>query len=266
MTIGQPLQPLPISVCLIAGNEAARLPRALASVAGWTAEMIVVVNEDVRDGTDAIARAAGARVFPEPWKGHIGQKNSAAEKASQPWILGLDADEAVSEELRAEITQWFALPEKLVPFAAFQFPRCTYYCGRWIRHGDWYPDRKIRLWRRGQAHWGGVDPHDAVIVSGRVGTLKNDLHHYSNESINRQIQKLVPFSDDFVRHRLATGRSGSWLELVVRPPWRFFRAYVLRLGFLDGWPGYYIAWLNAFSALTRYVKLREAKLSERSEP
>jgi glycosyltransferase involved in cell wall biosynthesis len=259
-------QPLPISVCLIAGNEVARLPRALASVAGWTSEIIVVLNEEVRDGTEELARAAGARVFREPWKGHIAQKNSAAAKASQPWILGLDADEAVSAPLIAELQQLFAAPEKLAPFAAFSFPRCTYYCGRWIRHGDWYPDRKIRLWRRGQAQWGGVDPHDTVIVQGRTGRLKSDLHHYSNESINRQIQKLIPFSDDFVRHRLATGRTGGWLDIAVRPGWRFFRAYVLRLGFLDGWPGYYIAWLNAFSSLTRYVKLREAKLPEQSPP
>jgi glycosyltransferase involved in cell wall biosynthesis len=251
---------------MIAGNEAARIRRALESVRGWAAEIIVVLNAEVNDGTDALAAGLGARVFREPWQGHIAQKNSAVAKAGQPWVLGLDADEVVSPELIAEIQQLFAAPEKLASFAAFSFPRCTYYCGRWIRHGDWYPDRKIRLWRRGQGHWGGVNPHDRVIVSGRTGRLKKDLLHFSNESINRQIEKLVPFSDEFVRHRLATGRRTGWLDLAVRPGWRFFRAYVLRRGFLDGWPGYYIAWLNAFSALTRHVKVCEAKLPERSRP
>jgi glycosyltransferase involved in cell wall biosynthesis len=256
-------QPLPISICIIAGNEVTRLRRALDSVAGWAGEIIVVINDDVTDGTDRLAAECGAKVFREPWKGHIAQKNSAADKAGHAWILGLDADEAVSPELVAEIKQWFARPETLQPFAAFSFPRCTYYCGRWIRHGDWYPDRKIRLWRRGQGRWGGIDPHDMVLVDGRTGKLKHDLHHFSNESINRQIQKLVPFSDDFVRQRLASGRPVGWLDLAVRPGWRFIRAYVFRLGFLDGWPGYYIAWLNAFSAVTRYVKVREASLPGR---
>ena len=95
-----------------------------------------------RDGTDKLAESFGAKVFREPWKGHIGQKNSAAQKASQEWILGLDADEVVSPELRAEIQHNFAAPEKLRDFAALSFPRCTFYCGRWIRHGDWYPDRQ----------------------------------------------------------------------------------------------------------------------------
>lgn len=252
-------KPLPLSICIIAGNEAARLPRLLASIRGWSSEIIVVLNAEVNDGTDKIAEAHGARVFREAWKGHIGQKNSAAQKATQEWLLGLDADEVVSPELRGEIEQLFAEPERMKSWAAFHFPRCTFYCDRWIRHGDWYPDRQTRLWRRGAAVWGGIDPHDKLIVQGRVGALRSDLQHFSNESINRQIQKLVPFSDDFVKHRLAAGRTASWLDLVVRPAWRFFRAYFIKRGFLDGWPGYYIAWLNAFSAVTRYAKIREAK-------
>jgi glycosyltransferase involved in cell wall biosynthesis len=251
---------LPVSICIIAGNEAARIARALKSVAGWTSEIIVVLNDDIADGTDQIAESFGAKVFREPWKGHIAQKNSAAQKAAGDWILGLDADEAVSPELRDEIQKLFSEPEKLRRFAAFSFPRCTFYCGRWIRHGDWYPDRQTRLWRRGAAEWGGVDPHDKLLVAGRVGRLQNDLQHFSNDSINRQIEKLIPFSDEFVRQHLAGNRYSSWLDLALRPGWRFFRAYFLRLGFLDGWPGYYIARLNAFSALTRYTKVREAKL------
>src|SRR5437667_5569524 len=136
---------LPISVSMISGAEAGRIPRALESVAGWTSETVVVLNEEVRDGTDEIARAQGAKVFREPWKGHVAQKNAAAQKAAQEWILGLDADEAVSRELREEIQALFAAGERLAPFAAFSFPRLTKFCGRWIRHVDWYPDRGTRL-------------------------------------------------------------------------------------------------------------------------
>ena len=251
---------LPISVCLIAGNEAHRIRRALDSVAGWTGEIIVVINEEVGDGTDRIAESYGAKVFREPWKGYAAQKNSAAGKAGNEWVLGLDADEVVPPKLRDEIIQTVTAGRTPADAAcaAYSFPRCTFYCGRWIRHGDWYPDRIIRLWQHGRGHWEGT-VHEKLVVQGRIGRLRNDLHHFSNDTINNQIQKLVPFSDAFVKQRLAAGRGTGRLDLAVRPAWRFLRAYFFKLGFLDGWPGYYIAWLNAFSAVTRYVKLLDAQ-------
>ncbi len=257
---------LPISVCMVAAAEAHRIRASLESVAGWTAEIIVVLNEEVADGTFEIAESFGARVFRERWKGMIGQKASSAGKATADWILDLDADEVVSPALREELRRMFSAPSSLNGTAAFSYPRLSWYAGRWIRHGDWYPDRQTRLWRRGQGHWGGADPHAKLIPSGPVKKLRGDLLHYSNESINRQVEKLIPFSDEFVRQH--PGRESGSVELMVRPIWRFVRAYFFRLGFLDGWPGYYIAWLNAFSSLTRYAKLREAALEgkQRSEP
>ena len=250
---------LPISVCVISGPEERRLGRMLESVAAWTREIILVLNDDVRDGTEEIARRYGAIVFREPWKGHIAQKNSAAAKATQPWLLGLDADEVVSPELRTEIKQTLAEPAKAEQFAAFGFPRLTFFCGRWIRHGDWYPDRGTRLWRRGLAEWGGVDPHDKLIVRGAVGWLRSDLLHYNAESIDRQLAKITAFSTDFVRQAQARQRPATWGDLAFRPGWRFLRSYFFRLGFLDGWQGYYIAWMTAFYTATRYAKVREAQ-------
>jgi len=249
---------LPISVCFISGAEAHRIGRALESVADWTREIIVVLNDDVRDGTEEVARRQGAKVFREPWKGFLAQKQSATAKASEPWVLSLDADEVVSPELRADIHQALAKPD---PYVAFEFPRCTHYCGRWIRHGDWYPDRVRRLWKRECGSWAGIDPHPQVAVQGKLGRLRSDLLHFSNESIDRTLAKIAPYSSDFVRNQLQRGRMTSWLDLAVRPLWKFFRAYVLRLGFLDGWPGYYIAWMNAFSTVTRYTKVLEARLA-----
>ncbi|HEY3762908.1 MAG TPA: glycosyltransferase family 2 protein [Verrucomicrobiae bacterium] len=254
------MQSLPISVCIIAGNEAHRIPRALESISGWAAEIIVILNEDVNDGTDKITEGAGAKVFREPWKGHISQKNSAAQKASSDWILGLDADEVVSPGLKEEIQNLFAHPEKLQGVSAFSFPRCTFYCGRWIRHGDWYPDRQIRLWQRGKAEWGGIDPHDKLIVRGNIGRLKGDLHHFSNDSVNTHIRKIIPFTDEFVRQHSQRPAGPLFSGLFIRPCWRFVRAYFIRLGFLDGWQGMYIAWLNAFSTASKYAKLREQEL------
>lgn len=252
-------QPLPVSVCLISGSEEHRIGRALASVAGWAAEIVVVLNEEVADHTERIAREHGAKVFREPWKGHVAQKNSAAAKASQDWILGLDADEEVSRELAEEIRTTLAGPPGSQRFAAFSFPRLSWYCGRWIRHGDWYPDRKTRLWRRGLAQWGGLDPHDKLEVRGEIGKLRHHLRHYSNESIAQQITKIAPYNTNAVRQQIESGAPAGFFELALRPFWRFFRAYLLRRGFLDGWQGFYIAGVSSFSTLTRYAMVREAR-------
>jgi len=248
---------LPVSVCMISGAEAPRIGRALESVAPFAAEMIVVLNAEVADGTQQVAVRHGAKVFREPWKGFVGQKNSAAEKSVQPWVLNIDADEVVPPELAREIGG--VLNESTSTHAAYEFPRCTYYCGRWIRHGDWYPDRICRLWKRGSARWVGQEPHARLEVGGSIGRLRADLLHFSNESIARQISKIVPYNEAMAQRRVASGKSAGMFELTVRPWWRFFRAYFLRLGFLDGWQGFYIAGLSSFSTMTRYALVREAE-------
>lgn len=244
---------------MISGAEAPRIGRTLESVADWAGEIVIVLNEEVQDATETIARQHGATVFRETWKGHIAQKNSAAAKATQPWILGLDADEVVSPALQAEIRDLFGCADAVERCAAYSFPRCTSFCGRWIRHGDWYPDRQTRLWRRGAARWSGLDPHDRLEVQGPVGRLRSDLLHFTAESIDRQLLKVSQYSDYFVQQALAANRRPTWFDLAVRPAWRFVRAYGLRLGFLDGWQGYYIAWNTAFYSLTRYIKVLEAR-------
>ena len=257
-------KPLPLSVCMISGAEASRIGRALESVASLAHEIIVVLNSDVNDGTEQIALEFGAKVFREPWKGHIAQKGSAAARAGQEWVLGLDADEVVSPELQVEIGSTLSDPRRTRGFAAFSFPRRSWYCGRWIRHGDWYPDRQTRLWRAGQAEWGGIDPHDRLLVHGRVGKLHADLLHYTNDSIAQHVQKIIPFTDEFVRQHSGRTPASQVAGLAIRPAWRFVRAYFFRLGFLDGWQGGYIAWLNAFSSATRYARLQEQRLGSQS--
>ena len=253
---------LPISVSMISSAEAGRIGRTLESVAGWTSETVLVLNEDVRDGTEEIARKHGAKVFREAWKGFVAQKNSAQAKASQPWVLGLDADEVVSPELRQEMQGLFAAEDALGPFAAFSFPRLTMFCGRWIRHGDWYPDRGTRLWRRGRAEWAGGHIHEKLQVNGVTGKLRSNLLHYNAMGIDDQLAKISTYSDEFVRDALQQRRRTSWFDLAIRPGWRFLRAYFLRLGFLDGWQGYYIAWMTAFQTATRYAKVRAAQADE----
>jgi len=254
---------LPISVCIIASNEAHRIGATLKSVQSWTSEIVVVINDNGTDGTDKVVESFGGKVFREPWKGFLNQKNSAADKCTQPWLLNLDADEVVTPELQQEIIA--VVGQNSPRHAAYEFPRCAFYCGRWIRHGDWYPDRVLRLWRREAARWGGIEPHTKLEVQGRIGRLRSDLLHFTNENITRQISKITFNHVAFVQRRRASGKSVGFFELAVRPPWRFLRAYFLRLGFLDGWQGFYIAKVSAFSTLTRYVMVREAE-QERTPP
>ena len=144
---------LPVSICIISGAEADRIGRALESVADWTSEIIVVLNEDVNDGTEKIALRHRARVYRHAWLGFREQKNLVAGYASEPWILQLDADEEVSDELRKELFDFFEGAQER--FAGASFPRKVWFLGRWITHGDWYPDRVLRLYRRDAGRWGG---------------------------------------------------------------------------------------------------------------
>ncbi len=257
---------LPISVCLISGSEAHRIRRALESVAGWTREIVIVLNEDVADGTDKIAAEFGAKIFREPWKGYATQKNSAARKAGQEWILSLDADEVVTPELRDEIIRLFGQNNFNPPCAAYRFPRCTFYHGRWIRYGDWYPDCQTRLWRSGRADWGDKQLHETLTVDGETGDLKNDLRHFSMESLDHHLRKSITYSNLFARQRLENGRGVNLLELWFRPWWRFVRGYIFRRGFLDGWQGYVIARMVAHETFLRYAKVRAAQTQPEGEP
>jgi len=258
---------LPISVCMIAGNEAQRISRALASVAEWVEEIIVVTDPGVSDGTPAIAEKFGAKVFCEPWQGHTFHRNFASQKATQPWLLALDADEVVSAELRDSIRAAFdgtaAAP------AAYEFSRCTCFNGRWIRHGDWYPDRKVRLWQRQQARWNGAHLHEKLLVDGSIERLKGDLQHYSMEGLDHFTRKSIMISDLFLEQKREQGTLRSSLfAMLLRPWWRFTRCYFLRGGFLDGWQGYAVARMIAFETFLRYAKVREtmASSSKKSGP
>ena len=246
---------------MISGAEAHRIVRAFDSVAGWTSEIIVVLNDDVNDGTEEICRRYGARVFREPWKGYIAQKNSAADKTTSEWLFNLDADEEVTPALRDEIQRAVANPNDCV---AFDFPRYTNFCGQWIRHGDWYPDRQTRIWRKGRACWDGINPHTRLIVTGRVGRLKHDLLHRSMETLDDQVRKAVVYADIFAHECAARQRRIGWANIVLRPAWRFLRAYFFKLGFLDGRQGYVIAKMTAFYTFLRYLKAYEATTRRKS--
>ncbi len=254
--------PLPLSVVIVAKNEAQNLPRCLASVQGWVAEIIVALN-DTTDASETIARQHGAVVHRLPWQGYRDTKNAAAALATQNWILALDADEEVSVTLRENLQEFFQRDPG--PVAGARFPRKVWFIDRWITHGDWYPDLSLRLFRRDRARWGGdAFVHEKVECDGPVTTLHGDLHHYSFPTLASHVAKINPFADLFIQQQQLKGGRFSLATALLRPGWRFFRAYVIKLGFLDGYPGFYIARATAFGAFVRYSRLYE--LENRSDP
>jgi len=251
----------PLSLAVTAFNEERRLGNCLESARGLVRE-IIVVDSGSTDGTKTVAEASGARVVSQEWLGHSAQKQVALDACTQSWVLILDADETLSVELRQSISDFFGNGD-VDWFSGCRFNRKVKFLGRWITHGDWYPDTKIRLVRRDKAHLGGNAAHDTVLVEGAVKHLRGDLLHDSYPTIQSYLDKIGPFADEFVQRQSANGKHWSLAANLLRPFWRFIRAYLLRLGFLDGFPGFWIAYATAFSVFVRYSRGYEESLFER---
>ena len=213
---------------------------------------------DCTDDTKEIAHSYGVQVYEEPWHGHREQKNIALGYAEQPWILALDSDEVVSEKLKSSIIRFVDEDSPGKNGAAFN--RCTFFMDRWIKHGDWYPDRKLRLIRKDKGEWQGVMEHDKMSVEGESVILPGDLLHYSFEDIQDHLFRQPVYAEAFLKRQKDTNARWSPLNMASRAMWRFFRAYFLRLGFLDVYPGFYIAFATAFFTLFKYSKVYEKKM------
>ncbi len=248
------MHPFPLSISVITRNEAANLDRCLASVTGLAVE-IVVLDSGSTDATAEIAARHGVRWHHQAWLGYRDQKQAALQLCTQPWVLSLDADEEVSPAMRQDIQTFFATDADSHDGA--EFPRKVWFLGRWITHGDWYPDRKLRLVRRDRAKWAGSIEHDKLEVPGPVKICHGDLHHFSFPTMARYVEKINIFADEYLKRQLAAGKRWSLTETLFRPAWRFVRAYVLRRGFLDGFPGLWIAWSTAYQTFVRYSRLYE---------
>ncbi|MCB1021000.1 MAG: glycosyltransferase family 2 protein [Acidobacteria bacterium] len=243
-----------ISGALITLDEEKNLPRALASLA--FCDEIVVLDSGSADRTVELARQAGARVEQRAWTGYADQKNAVAALASHDWILSLDADEEVSPELAASIAR---LRAEGPAAAGYAFPRRARYLGRWIGHGGWYPDAKVRLYDRRKARWRGNYVHESVVADAETGRLDGDLLHYTCDTFSQHIQSVDRYTTLAARQMRAAGRRPSLARLVVAPPWTAFRTYVLQRGFLDGVQGLLIAAMAGFYVFAKYAKAREGE-------
>ncbi|MBI4601296.1 MAG: glycosyltransferase family 2 protein [Planctomycetes bacterium] len=255
----------PFSACIIAFDEERNLPDALASV-GF-ADEIIVVDSHSTDATREVAaafrgrdldgREVVPRVIERDWPGHVEQKNFAIDQASHDWVLCIDADERVSSELRREVEA--ALAADPPGADGYTMPRKTFYLGRWILRSGWYPDRKLRLFRRSRGRWGGTNPHDHVYVRGVVKPFSGDLHHYSYRSMADHIRTINSFTDIAAREKLREGVRWPLLRMLVQPPFKLFKMYVLKQGFREGAAGFIVAVLGALYVFLKYAKLWELR-------
>lgn len=242
---------LPISLVVITFNEEAHIERCLRSAP--FVDDIVVVDSFSTDRTVEIAKSVGARVFSEAWKGFGPQKAFAADQAKHPWILSLDADEALSPELAQEIVQKFS---SLDPQAGYLVPRRSFYLGRWINHGGWYPDYQLKVFNKTQSQWNSAGLHEKVEVKRQL-KLSEDLHHWVFDDLSDQVRTNDRYSSLGAQNLAQKNRKFSYFHLMTKPLTKFVETYFFKAGLLDGLPGFIISVSAAYSVFLKWAKLWE---------
>lgn len=246
--------PVPCSLVVITLNESLNIERCLRSAP--FVQDLVVLDSGSTDSTVDIAKACGARVFVEPFGGYSKQKIRATELALHSWIISLDADEALSEELAQEIQAQLKNPSSLEAHDAFLASRVSYHLGKWIRHGGWYPDRQIRFFHRERARWREGEIHERLTAQ-RVGRLKGDIRHWVFLNLSDQVNTNNEYSELGARELKRRGKKFRFALLILKPLGKFFETYVWKRGFLDGMPGFIISVGAAYSMFLKYAKLWE---------
>lgn len=243
-----------ISATIITLNEEKNIARCLHSLR-QVADEIIVVDSGSTDNTARICAQYGTQFVYQSWLGYGTQKNYAAKLAKYEFILSLDADEALSAELISSINYI-----KQKPMAdAYQVNRLTNYCGKWIRHCGWYPDKKIRLWRRNKAHWTTPQVHETITLAPHttVNTLHGNLLHYTYYTIAEHVATANKYTTLVAKDYAARGKKATFTKIFFHPVFSFFRDYILRLGVLDGYNGFVICLVAAFATFLKYAKLKQ---------
>jgi glycosyltransferase involved in cell wall biosynthesis len=246
-----------ISVVIITYNEEKNIERCLQSVKNIADEILVVDSLSI-DGTINIAKNFGAKIISQAFLGHVQQKNFAALQATYDWVLSLDADEALSPGLEKSILQ--IKEQQAGGYYAYRMCRLTNYCGKWIKHSGWYPDKKVRLFNRTKGCWNGENPHDRWELYENIKNIKDlhgDILHYSFYSMLDHIRKIEQYSDIAARARVEKNKNYSLLKIIVVPGWVFFMNYIVRLGFLDGYYGLIVCKLQAYDTWIKYNLVRQ---------
>ena len=246
----------PLSVAIITLNAATQLADCLQSVR--FADEIVVVDSGSTDGTQALAASFGARVIQQDWLGFGPQKQFAVEAAKHDWVLCLDADERLSPALQASIEMALKTPST----ATFRFARCNRFLGRYLKHGEGYPDWSLRLFDRRQARWSNDAVHEKVLTESRIDELSADLLHDSDESLASYLSKQNRYTSLAAEMALASGKRASFGRIALSPLIRFIKFYFIRQGFRDGLPGLIHISIGCFNSFMKYSKMLERQNSD----
>jgi len=250
-----------LSVVIITFNEEKNIARCLDSVNNL-GDDIVVVDSYSTDSTKQICKEKNVRFVEHKFEGHIEQKNWAISQAKYQFVLSLDADEALSSELQKELKQiknnWQG--------DGYVFNRLTNFCGSWIKHCGWYPDKKLRLWNTTKGSWGGNNPHDKVIMEKGTTTkhINCDILHYSFYTVQQHLKQIDYFTDISAKSAFEKGKTSTRLTIFYKTTFKFIRDYILKLGFLDGYHGYVVCKNSAYAKRLKYNKLRQLNLKKRT--
>jgi glycosyltransferase involved in cell wall biosynthesis len=251
-----------ISVTMITLNEEANIRHTLESVQ-W-ADEIIVLDSGSTDRTVSICREFTEKVFHQDWLGFGKQKNAAIDRATGDWVLSLDADEPVEKELAAEIRTILAAPD---PNDGYRIPRKTFFLGKWVRHGGWYPDYNLRLFRKGKGRFEERKVHEAIRVDGSVGHTRHAILHYAYPDLASYLSTINKYSSLAVDVMAEKGLSPirtTWLNIVFRPVFTFIFKYVFRLGFLDGKHGLILNIFHSYYVFSKYAKAWEHTRAQRT--
>jgi Glycosyltransferases involved in cell wall biogenesis len=242
---------LKLSTIIITLNEERNIRRCLESVKAVSDE-IIVMDSLSTDGTESICKEFGVRFVSQKWLGYSEQKNAANLLAKNDWILSIDADEQLSQELMHSISELDNVPDNSV----FSFNRLTNYCGSWIHHCGWYPDAKIRIFNRNKAEWQGAVHESLKYVDHvEIQKLNGDLFHYSYYTLSEHLRQADKFTDITAQEAFLRKKKSSKFKILCNPCWKFFKDFVLKGGFLDGHAGYVVCKVSAFATFLKYQKL-----------
>ncbi len=248
-----------VSAIVVCFNEERNIADCLNSLR-WCDE-IVVVDSFSTDRTVEICRQYTNRVVQRKWSGYRDQKAFAHSLATKDWVLLVDSDERVSPELKNEIIDNLSSYNNI--YTGFSLPRLVFYLDRWWWRGGWYPDYDVRLFRRERGTWGGTDPHEKILVDGKVRRLRNPLHHFSYRDMADHVQRIDHFTSISSRELFNEHRRWRLSDALLRPAFRFFRSYVLHRGFLEGFAGFHVALMASVYVFLKYAKLWELELEEK---
>ncbi|MCH7761307.1 glycosyltransferase family 2 protein [candidate division TA06 bacterium] len=248
-----------LSVVVLTHNEEKNIEECLRSVE-W-ADEIIIVDSNSTDGTTEVARRWTEKIYQRKWEGFGPLKNFGIEKAMGDWILSLDADERVTEELKREIQE---VLQNKNPIQGYYLPRRAFFLGRPIRAGGWYPGYVLRLFQREKGRFNHSLVHEALQVKGKVGYLKEELLHYTDTDLHHYLEKLQQYTSLAAEELYERGVRSNLPRLLLRPPYFFFRMFIIRRGFLDGFHGFILAVLSAFYVFVKYAKLWEKERNQKS--